>query len=131
VCISQVHLLVSWMSNCTNYVRNSLPRNLFANNKLMLWLDSPALDQYCRMWIIRSTWSSLPWHFVSTGSCQVFNSESCHDIWISNVLLEFRVPLPRSVCPFTLVQSEGTHNVINTKGRRILMIIFFRMRKSV
>ena len=134
VCISQVHLLVSWMNNCTNYVRNSLLAKRFLGNKndaVCVRLDTPALDQYCRMWIIRSTWSSLPWHFVSAGSCQVFNSESCHDIWISNVRPEFRVPLPCSVCPYTHVHSECNHNVINTKRRWILTTIFFRLRKSM
>jgi hypothetical protein len=63
VCISQVHLLVSWMNNFTNYFRNSVLAKRFLGNKndaVCGWLDSPALDQYCRMWIIRSTWSSLP-----------------------------------------------------------------------
>jgi len=63
VYISQVHLPVSWMNNCTNYVRNSLLAKRFLGNKnyaVCVGLDNPALDQYCRMWIIRSTWSSLP-----------------------------------------------------------------------
>jgi len=70
------------------------------------------------------------WHFVPAGSCQVFNSESCHDIWISNNP-EFRVRLPCSVCPYTHVHSECTHNVMNAKRPRILMTIFFRLRKSM
>jgi hypothetical protein len=60
-----------------------------------------------------------------------FNSKPCHDDWISNVRLEFGLPLPCSVCPYSHVHSECTHNVICNKGRRILMTFFFRMRKSL